>query len=488
VPRPERVVWKAYNWLIQWPSQLCDVYNWLTRPPFRLSRFREAGSMLIGWLSGLGQRGENEPDQPKPDQPKDEVRDYWRAHYEPPDGRAVEYANRYRSTYIWVFVLATLALLFGAVALGLEGVAKGWIVPVAGVAELLTLVLIVSLVGISIWRDWSTYIWVFVLTVLALLFGMLALGLEGVLKEGLQFAAPIIEFLALALILSLVIISIWRDWHERSIEYRLLAELCRKEETLAPLGWALSIAAVQRRVSTQRAGYEAGTSGSVRSTEPQSSAPARDRAAPADRRVGPADDDGGRPADHQVEPADDRSAWVAWLFGALQRAAPFPKGDSASWLRAAWDDQVLPKLVAEQLGYHKRRRTRARRAGAFLEFIGTVVFSAVLVSVLLKLAAMSHGWDHGWVLLFGLLAVVLPGLSAASIGLRAYAELQLLAEQSRHMEFELKRAETHVGRLVASRKMVSQDLGAEAAAVAILMLQDLEGWARLFRVKGMELG
>jgi hypothetical protein len=73
-------------------------------------------------------------------------------------------------------------------------------------------------------------------------------------------------------------------------------------------------------------------------------------------------------------------------------------------------------------------------------------------------------------------------------GLRAYAELQLLAEQSRHMEAELKRAKARVERLDPTRKLVSQDLGAEAAAVAILMLQDLEGWARLFRVKGMELG
>jgi hypothetical protein len=96
-------------------------------------------------------------------------------------------------------------------------------------------------------------------------------------------------------------------------------------------------------------------------------------------------------------------------------------------------------------------------------------------------------WDFGLVPIFGVLAVALPGLSAASIGLRAYAELQLLAEQSRHMKAELERAQSRVNRLDPARAMVSQDLGAEAAAVAILMLQDLEGWARLFRVKGMEL-
>ncbi len=224
-----------------------------------------------------------------------------------------------------------------------------------------------------------------------------------------------------------------RDWHERSIEYRLLAELCRKEKTLALLGWALPIRAVQRRA------------------------------------------------------ADDRAAWVAWLFGALQRAAPFPRGELASRLRGASDHAVLQELIKEQLNYHRGRGKMARRASTIFERVGTWAFLAVLFCVVLKLWSIFQEWDYGLVPILGVLAVTLPGLSAASIGLRAYAELQLLAEQSRHMEAELKRAEARVTRLNPERAMVSQDLGAEAAAVAILMLQDLEGWARLFRVKGMEL-
>jgi hypothetical protein len=45
-----------------------------------------------------------------------------------------------------------------------------------------------------------------------------------------------------------------------------------------------------------------------------------------------------------------------------------------------------------------------------------------------------------------------------------------------------------VERLDTTRPLVSQDLGAEAAAVATLMLQDLDGWARMFRVKLVEPG
>jgi hypothetical protein len=101
----------------------------------------------------------------------------------------------------------------------------------------------------------------------------------------------------------------------------------------------------------------------------------------------------------------------------------------------------------------------------------TTAEAAVLICVALKVTTILAAWEYGLVPLFGVLAAALPGLSAASIGLRAYAELQLLVGRSRHMEAELKLAEARVKRLDPARAMVSQDLGAEAAAIAILMLQ-----------------
>jgi len=52
----------------------------------------------------------------------------------------------------------------------------------------------------------------------------------------------------------------------------------------------------------------------------------------------------------------------------------------------------------------------------------------------------------------------------------------------------LTRAKARVIRLEMMRPLASQDLGAEVAGVTALMLQDLEGWARLFRIKGAEVG
>jgi hypothetical protein len=56
------------------------------------------------------------------------------------------------------------------------------------------------------------------------------------------------------------------------------------------------------------------------------------------------------------------------------------------------------------------------------------------------------------------------------------------------MEAVLWQARARVERLNLARPMVSQDIGEEAAALAILMLQNLEGSSRLFRVRGLEAG
>ncbi|WP_407050897.1 hypothetical protein [Methyloraptor flagellatus] len=320
---------------------------------------------------------------------------YWYQRFAPADSRAAEYALRYRSSYVWVFLLATVALVCGASALALA-----------------------ALIG-------SDH--------------------EAELLVGLKSTATWVEFVCLVAVLALVVAVKARDWHERSIEYRLLAELARKQQVLAPLGWTLPIVAVRTAVG-----------------------------------------------EHGTRPRDP-SGWVAWLFAAWQRGAPFAAGAiSEDGLRHQSD--TLAKLVAEQALYHRERHTVAHRASATLERTGVFLFLAVGVFVALKLL-LGH-WTHDahggpWdriALLLGWAATVLPAASAAFVGIRAYAELELLAVQSRHMEVELRHAAERVARIAGGRPLASQALGSEATAVTTLMLQDLEGWARLFRIKAAELG
>jgi hypothetical protein len=326
-----------------------------------------AYSTLMRWASGL-----NPPWSPlrRPELP---LGLYWFERYTPADELAGDCAASYRSSYVWVFFFGILALLFGA---------------------------------------------------LALAFGMLHRA------EGATFVVAGLELVALLAIITVVGMADRFEWHERSIEYRLLAELCRKQQVLAPLG--------------------------------------RDIAAGAVRRVS----------------ASDRATWVAWLFGAWQRTAPLPAGRTdAEAYRASVDE-----LIAEQIKYHKDRRDMSDAAGLTFIRLGAWSFVAVLICVVLKMISVVFASEHDLALVLGLLATVLPGISAAFVGIRAYAELQLLAEQSRHMLDELERARTRIARMRLDPPLAAQDLGAEATQVATLMLQDLEGWARLFWVKGVESG
>ena len=288
----------------------------------------------------------------------------------------------------------------------------------------------------------SVYVWVFVLIALSLVSATASLGFPA--NDRVQAIAEPAEALALALILLLLVVNIWCDWHQRWIDYRLLAELCRKQQALAPLGWSLPGRAVARL---------------------------------AEEAV-----------DAGAEP--DRAAWVAWLFAACIRASPLPRGrfvrtrtSEARWV-------VLKDLVVDQLRYHKGRFRQYTRAGRNLVMFGELLFLVVAILVAWKLWPLlsGHAMPDTRRLWLSLGTTVLPTLAAAVVGIRAYAELQLLADQSRHMRDVMRTAAERLGRLDPSLPLASQELGAITHGVAITMLQEVDGWARMFRVKVVEAG
>jgi hypothetical protein len=351
-----------------------------------------------------------------PVKPQNEPGAYWFQFYAPADARAGEYATRYRSSYVWVFLLATCSLLFGALASMFHG------------------------------RE-------------VVLFSILGFGVTG---RSVVILFAMAELVALVAILIIALMALRDDWHVRSIEYRLLAELCRKQQVLAPLGRALSFGAVQQLAAL------------MRDAEAVSSEPG-----------------GASPSELAAE--GDRSGWVSWLFMAYQRAALMPRGTIAHlFLLGVRNQDVLHDLVKEQLEYHSGRAKMAGGAAKFFEHNGERIFGIVLFCVFFKiiltlLAGSPLTPLDDWVTAsLGLLGVILPALSAAAVGIGSYAEWQLLAEESNHMLELLKLAKQRIDRINLKRPLASQDLGAEADAVASLMLQDLEGWQRLFRVKIIE--
>jgi hypothetical protein len=293
----------------------------------------------------------------------------------------------------------------------------------------------------------STYVWVFALAAFALAFAALSLCASGLqattdwltidTSHCLKLLATAAELAALIAILCFVIANIRHDWHPRWIDYRLLAELYREQQALAVLGWSLSGRAVQALVAQR----------------------------------------------------EDRAAWLIWLFAAMLRAAPMLQGifDPARCERAR--ALIQRDLVEEQLHYHAGRQRQSDSAGRHFVRLGEALFFTVILVVLAKLVLLFR-WNHldGWIGVLGLFAAMLPAFAAASIGVRAYAELELLADQSRRMSAGMELGKKRIGAVCPARPLASQELGMEVLEVATLMLQDVDGWARLFRVKVVETG
>ena len=293
----------------------------------------------------------------------------------------------------------------------------------------------------------SSYVWTFFLGAVALIFA--ALGLAGQVFHSVEAIATWVELIALGLILALVAGDAGTGWQRKSIEYRLLAELCRKQQVLAPLAWVVP-----------RAGAWADTAPAL---EPEADSP-----------------------------GDDGSGWVAWLFSAWLREQPLPSGGFTGARVAAAKAAALRDLIDEQITYHTTRRAQSKRAGERLQRWGERAFFAVLILVAIKAAVVGFGPEHPgpaleWTMVgFGFLGVVLAAFSAAFVGMRAYAELEMLAAQSDMMLKAMRRAREQIETLDPANPLASQDLGNAVAAVAVLMLEDLQGWARLFRAKVVE--
>ena len=343
--KADRWIWRAHGWLIQ---------------------------TMAGMVS---------PSRTPSHEPADKVARFWFSHYHPADAQASQYAKRYRSAYVWIFGLATIAVTSASIAL---------VVPPVPSIKL-------TITGI--------------------------------------------EFVALALIAAMVFANERHRWHRMFLEYRLLAELCRKQQMLTLFGWSLQGPSVtEKSIAFQ---------------------------------------DGAVP---------EKGNWVGWLFGALQRAAPLPQGKLDSVRSGQYRDQVLRDLIEDQLIYHRARAMQSQRASERLGKLGEWFFIAVLVLVAIKLVLVASHAGHDLILALGLAAAILPALAAGFVGIRSYAELPILADQSRRMQIEMETARDRIQRIEVGEPLASQIVGSEIFGVATLMLQDIQGWVQMFRAKVVEPG
>jgi hypothetical protein len=316
--------------------------------------------------------------------------EYWLRAYHAPDRLSIAYANRHRSSYVLVILLIALAL------------------------------------------------------------GFAVLGIALTHEPGWKLVVVLLEAAVLVGIVLFVAANIRGRWQQKWIAYRLLAELCRKQDALARLGWSLPVFEFQRATGREM-------------------------------------------------PDGD---WVAWHFNALLRAAPLPRLDLSTAGKAAIREAIIGQpgsykdgkyeeatgLLESQLEYHGGRRSKSSRAAGSWALCGEVAFfvTALVVALKLFLKALHVGKAGDTPL--AVLAAVLPAVSAAFFALRQYSEEKLMAEQSVQMHEAMLEARHTLRAVSVDLPLSSQDLAAETYEIAMRMLADVTGWAQLVRVKVVEAG
>ena len=243
----------------------------------------------------------------------------------------------------------------------------------------------------------SAYVLTYLLSATAVFIALLpmAAGLEG----PREIVCVAIEFVILFAIVLLLVVGRRRHWHERWMEYRLLAELIRQIRFLVPLG-------------------------------------------------------GGRPFPpvpiHHGVYEDLNQTWMYWHMRAIARATGIPSA------------KVTPDYVHDclryladvvdgpdgQLNFHRTTETRSNRIGHRLHTASTALFVLTIVSIAIHLSlglsgsapipswipvgfiSLHHAAIDRWLVLT---AATLPALGAALSGTANQGEFARLAKRSAAM-------------------------------------------------------
>jgi hypothetical protein len=273
--------------------------------------------------------------------------------------------------------------------------------------------------------------------VLTFLLGFLAVccGLSGpAIPEILQVIGGFAELALIGVILMLTYAGRWRNWHERWIDYRTLAERIRLARFLALFGGG----GQQVAVSGHLAGY-------------------------------------GNPV----------GTWMHWHYRAIERAAGLPslKFDQPylAMCQRIWCDV----LVLEQMEYHELTHRRLARLDRRLHGVAMACFWLGVAICIVHLV-MRHFTDLDDALM--IFAGLLPALAAALGGICSQGEFHRVARRSAAMasrledlRLEMASVPTRPGELNSVR------LSHYARKVAQLMINEMLDWRVVFQDRPLGL-
>ncbi len=248
------------------------------------------------------------------------------------------------------------------------------------------------------------------------------------------------ELVMLIAILALLIRGRSRRWHERWMEYRLLAELIRQLKFLIPFG-------------------------------------------------------GGRPLPrtptHLSVYGDPARAWMYWRLRAIARAVGLPTAKvTPSYVMDCLDElaDIADGPQNGQRGFHKMSYERSEHIHHRLHKIALALFGLTLVGILLHLAPRIPGLSMGalgafiegndsWLILS---AAFLPALGAALTGINYHGEFLRVAKRSRAMEDGFQKFAASIrdlrGRLERGEAVVLAQVAPVATRMAEAMVDEVIDW------------
>jgi hypothetical protein len=305
-------------------------------------------------------------------------------HYAWANGLSVYYGNMHRSAFMLNYLLGAMAVFLAliCVATGVSGTLQtGWII-----AELIVII------------------------------GILALTFRGRLKQ----------------------------WHQRWIDYRTLAEYLRLSRCLILMGGG-----------TSQVVY----GGHLRSY--------------------------GNPA----------HTWMNWHYKAIERAAGIPNVCFTGDYLGSCQDLFRDGLVEGQVRYHKSTFRRFEKMDKRLHKMGDWLFIATLAACALHLVHiwveedLRFNWipDHlsTWMTL---LCAFLPALGAAFAAIRSHGELQRLAQRSKAMEENLTELQSELAKIPVTGEMLnSVKLRYHFDRVSNLMTSEMLDWRVVFQDRPLGL-
>lgn len=243
-----------------------------------------------------------------------------------------------------------------------------------------------------------------------------------------------------ALLALMVLLDALLRWHGKAQSYRLITELCRVQEMLAPVGWMLGEATMRLSAGRER---------------------------DADWRA------------PRIVPL----VWESWLYAAWLRDTPLPTGTMTHDRVAIIRDALLYGPLRSLSHTLERDTIRLHQTATRLLAAGELCLLLGLGIAVARYELMS-GDDLGNALdWMSTAAAILPAAGIAVLGFRAWTRLRQRAEAAAVMLRAVRQTRLRIAEMDCRTALSSQALGAALAGLGQSIVSGLPGWSRLARAR-----